>query len=193
MTRRLRPLALTSIFLFTACGGVSPSQPVTPSGTPSQASGSTPEAPPASTNPVSTRGPAEAGEACGLLSDADIMELTSFEVDVVEQRSAGGIYVSGCYWALTDGGVVQAEILLGVLPQGGRTHFDTVVVPVAEGTGGEPLEGLGDDAIVGSGGASVQAVTGDVLLDLNWLTPTSGSTDVPVALMKRALANLGGS
>lgn len=184
MTRSLRLLVLAPVLLLAACGGASPGQPVATSGAPSQAAGSTPGAPPTSAGP---------GGACELLSEADIVELTSFEVDVVEMRSGGGIYVDGCHWALADDGVVQAEILLGVLAEGGRAHYDTVLVPLAEGTGGEPLEGVGDAALVGSDGGSVVAVDGDVLVDLQWFELSGGSADVPIALMKRVLANLAGA
>lgn len=192
MTRSLRFLVLTPILVLAACGGTSPSQPVATSGAPSQAAGSTPGAPPASADPGRSAG-AGPGGTCELLSDTDIVELTSFEVDNVETRSHGGVYVNVCYWALADGGVVQAEILLGVLAEGGRAHFDTVLVPLAEGTGGEPLEGVGDAALVGSDGAFVAAVDGDVLVDLQWIELSGGSADVPIALMKRVLSNLAGA
>lgn len=196
MTRRLPLLALAPIvLLLAACSGQGPSRPGATAGGPSQGAGATPAAPPASTAPDSTAGPGGPGPggACDLLSDADIAELTSLDIDVVEARSAGGIYVNGCYWALADGGVVQAEILLGVLAEGGRTHFDTVLVPLAEGMGGGPLEGVGDAAVLSGDGSSVAAVDGDVLVDLNWIELTDGSGDVPIELMKRALANLPGA
>lgn len=189
MTRLARLLVLSSIFLLAACGGASPSQPAATTGVASQAAGS-PGAPPASVDP--DPGGAGPGGACDLLSEADIVELTPFEVDAVEARSAGGIYVNGCYWALADGGTVQAEIILGVLEQGGRAHFDTVLVPLAEGMGGRAIDGVGDAALVSSDGFSVAAVDGDILFDLNWIELSSGSSDVPVALMRRVLENRGG-
>ena len=197
MIRWTRSLALTSILLLSACGGQSPIQPDATSGASSQPPASTPGAPPASTGPGASAGPDLTGTACELLSDADIAELTPFEVHAVEARSAGGIYENGCYWALagdaaTGSQGVQAEILLGVLAAGGREHFDTYLVPLAEGIGSEPLEGVGDVGLIGAGGNAVTIVDDDTLIDLQWIALSADTTAVPVALVERILENLAG-
>ena len=187
MARCRRFIALLPIILLAACGGAGPTVPGSTSAAASQQPAGT-----SATGTAPTSGPAAAEGACALLSDADIAELTSLDIQTREARSAGGIYTEGCHWALADGGVVKVEIILGMLTEGAREHFDTVLVPLAEGLGGKPLAGLGDDALVGADGKGVTAVVGDVLVDLQWVDASSDPTEVPVALMKRALANLAG-
>ncbi|HET9852204.1 MAG TPA: DUF3558 family protein [Candidatus Limnocylindrales bacterium] len=182
-----RFIALLPILLLTACGGTGPTAPGSTPGPTSQQPASTP-----GTGTGSAASPGAAGAACALLTDGEVAELTSLEIETKEAQSAGGIYSNGCHWVLADGGVVKVEIILGMLTEGGRAHFDTVLVPLAEGLGGKPLAGVGDDALVGADGKGVTAVVDDMLVDLQWIDASSDTTGVPVALMKLALANLAG-
>ena len=193
MTRPRHVLVLATLFVLAACGGGSPSVPGSTAASTSQAVGSTPPTTPASSGAASTTGPGGTGGACGLLTAAEIQELSGLQVDTMEVRSAGGIYEDGCHWVLSNGGTVQAEVILGVLPEGGRAHYDAVLVPLAEGTGAEPLAGVGDAALVGSGGEAIATVVGDMLVDLQWIDLSSDPNDVPVALMQRILTNLAGT
>jgi hypothetical protein len=193
MTRPRHFLVLAALFVVAACGGGSPSVPGSTAAATSQAVGSTPPTTSSSSGAASTARPGGTGEACGLLTAAEIQELSGLQVDTMEARSAGGIYEDGCHLVLSNGGTVQAEVILGVLPKGGRAHYDDVLVPLAEGTGAEPLAGLGDAALVGSGGEAIATVVGDVLVDLQWIDLSSDPNDVPVALMQRILTNLAGT
>ena len=145
--------------------------------------------PPGSVPPVADD--AEAPDACGLLTDSDIAEITGWEVDTVEPGPAMGIYQNGCTWVLAGGSAAPAEIELGVLSPGGRSYFDTYFAPYAEDEGSEPLEGVGDVGLVGGISGSAMAVQGDLLADVYWLDFGDGGDDVAIALLERVLANVG--
>ena len=190
-TRWFRFLALLPILVLAACGAESPSQPAATSGRSSLPAASAPGEPAVSTDPSSGAGAdGDVAHVCELLSDADIVELTTLEVDTVEARPAGGIFENACWWALAGGGVVQAEIVLGVFEPGGREYYDTYYAPFIEANGQEPLEGVGYAGHIGSG--IVTVVADDALVDLTWASVSDDSTTVPVALTERVVANLAG-
>lgn len=76
------------------------------------------------------------------------------------------------------------------MPSRPRAHADTYIAPNAAALGLEPLEGVGDAVLTGSGGQAVMAVVGDTLVDLQWISLSTDTTDVPIALIERVLASL---
>jgi hypothetical protein len=197
MTRRLSSVALAPILLLAACGGGSSSQPVAASGASSQPAASAPGASAASTDGGSGPAAGDVAQACELLSDADILELTTWEVDTVEPGSTHGIFENGCDWMLAGGTSAgmgaPASITLGVLGTGGREYYDTYFAPFIEENGDEPLEGVGDVGLIGSLSGTAMAVQGDVLVDVQWIDLGSDETPVAVALLERVVANLAGN
>jgi hypothetical protein len=190
-------MALAPILMLAACGGGTSSQPAATTGASPQSEASTPGSPAASADAGSGLPAAEIGEACDLLSDSDILELTSWEVETVEAGPTHGIFDNGCNWMLAGGTSAgmgaPASITLGVRDEGGRAYYDTYFAPFIEENGDEPLEGIGDVGLIGSLAGTAMAVQGDVLVDVQWIDLGGDETPVAVALLERVLANLAGN
>lgn len=200
----IRPtsLALLAVLLLSACAAGSqtgtsdaPSGP-SPSdtgGTPST-NVSSPSAPPPSAD-GGTSPSSAATDACALLSDADLTELTTWAADVVEPGPQQGIFQTGCLWTLSGGtspGLYgPASISLGVVAPGGRSYYDTYFAPFVEDYGQEPVAGVGDVAWYDSLANTVIAVEGDTLVSLQWIDP-GGDEAAGVALTDRILSNVAG-
>lgn len=155
-------------------------------------------------NSASTTSGSASVKACDLLSDADILELTSWAVTTMEAGTTSGIYQNGCSWTLAGGNRasmgIPAEITIGVKAPGGRSYFDTYFHsdipdgPNIEEEGAKPLPGVGDIAFieVSSGlKGTAMAVSGDALVDITYSDFDSKSeNEVVSTLLKRALENL---
>lgn len=189
-SRTLPVISLALAIALSACGG----------GTNATDPASAPSIdPPASTAQPASAAPSSDGggeaDACAMLSDEDIVELTGFEVDTMEPGAAMGVYEDGCHWTLAGGSTagmgIPAEITLGVVSPGGRSYFDTYIAPYAEDYGQEPLQGVGDVGLTGGLVGTATAVEGDFLADLQW-SDFDGDDSVAIALLERVLANAGG-
>ena len=187
---------LVSLVVLAACGsaGASPSVSNTAAGSP----GASGAASGGSGAPVTTAGNSGSGggnvaQACTLLSDEDLVEVTGWGRAEARAGSTQGLFDNGCVWTL-DGGSSQgipATITLGILAPGGRAYYDTYFAPFAAENGDEPLEGLGDVGLLQDDG-NVMVVDGDVLVSLFWLDALEDEPEKPVELVKRVLENLGG-
>ena len=209
MTRWLRFLALSPVLALAACAEGSASQPAAASVASSPPAASTPAAPVAST-PAAPAASTDAGsgqaaidaQACELLSDADIVEETTWGVDTVEQGPVQGVFENGCNWVLAGGtsGMVPASITLGVMAPGGREYYDTFIVPFMEENGDEPLLNYDngrsfsapyiDDGLVGSLSGTAMAVQDDVLVSIQWVDRGGEETSMALEVLSRALFNL---
>jgi hypothetical protein len=100
-------------------------------------------------------------EACSLLSDDEIQDLTDRSIASMIAQPVMGIYENGCHWELDPGSddIVGWSIDVGVRSPGGRSYFDTFLAPYSVG----PVSGLGDAAVTMDGG-SIEAVKGDTLV-----------------------------
>jgi hypothetical protein len=155
----------------TACGGSSPSTAATAPPTVTQA--------PASAVTV---------DACALLSDADIKELTGATVDTKEPGPQAGVFPDGCRWVLTEAGsMIPPEIVLGIRASGGRDYYDRYFKPFNNENDNEPIPNLGDEAVTGIAGTAM-VVKGDVLYQVQWL---GGSKDLEVEIARKVAENLG--
>lgn len=152
---RARIGAIALPFILAACASSAPSSD--PSGTPEPvASASTSASPPA----ASTGG--SLADACGLLTDAEIEDVTGYPVE--SRQPAGGFSPIGCQWDLDEGDPeLTARLLLNVLPTGGRAQFDSFRATLFEPT---PLAGLGDEAV--DDGGFVLAIEGDAIVGLGY-------------------------
>ena len=129
-------------------------------------------------------------EACDLLTEADILELTELEVDEAVPGPAMGVFENGCEWSLTgETATSPTSITLGVLVPGGRRLWEVSFEPFGDEPGTETIEGLGDGAHVGEVD-DVIAVQGDALVSLQFLAGFGTSDDLPVELTRRVLLNL---
>lgn len=196
-TRRW-PLALLTLLVLTACGGETPAEPPGASSSAApQPAASDPVAPPASASGGSTSGTGTASDACELLSEADITELTTWSVDDAESAPQQGAFAAGCLWTLSGGTSPAlygpATISLGIVEPGGRSYYDRNFAPFAEEYGQEPLVGIGDAGLVDGFTSSVLAVQDDVFVSIQWLDIGSeGQVEMAKAITARVLSNLAG-
>jgi hypothetical protein len=163
------PIALAGLLLtfgvvLSACsavpptgGGASARVPGVPSTAPS---GSGPAATVAPTPPQ----PAQSLNACSLLTDDEVEEVTDRTIATKEAGPVMGIFNEGCTWELDPGrnDVVGWSVELGVISVGGRSYFDTYL-SFPDDT--EPVSGLGDVAVVSDVGG-ISAVKGDTLVSV---------------------------
>ena len=193
-----RPMALLSVVLLAACGGAPADQPRPDgaSGSSAQPGASGSEAPAALADAGSGPEGATAPPACELLSESDIVELTTWGSETVTTAPQQGIFQNGCYWELAGGTSAgmgaPASITLGVMAAGGQQYYDEFFAPFAEENGDEPLVGVGDVGLIGSPSGTVMAVRDDVLVSLQWIDLGGDETPVAITLIERVLANLGG-
>jgi hypothetical protein len=120
------------------------------------------------------------GEACDLLSDADILQITG--VPVAEKGPTPLAYPKTCLWKL---GTVAWEISLGVDPGGGVTGYDKLVE--FQG-GGEEIPFLGDRAIRLEISNNPIAQLGSALYDLQFVG-VGELEDTDVRLLERVIQN----
>jgi hypothetical protein len=123
----------------------------------------------------------EGSDACGLLSDNEILRASG--ADSVSNRTPGplGIGSAGCYWQLesTAWPYGPGELWVDVQPSGGRAMFDLM----AQGDSVVRIGGLGDGAFEQLD--AYYAVKGDTLVYVQFLA--FGGGDRPSSLVARAL------
>ena len=188
MNRAVPALVLGVSLLATACGGGGATSPGA-----SAASSAAPLASPGASHPAdpgSNSGPVGASvEACDLLSDDDIIELTSLEVGSATPGTTQGVWRNGCEWKLGENSI--DSLVLGVLQPGGRAMWDRSFKPFGDEMGQEPIEGLGDEALLGEDN-DVMAVQGDALVSIQFLSYSKPSDEDVINLVRRVLENLSG-
>jgi hypothetical protein len=203
LAARSTPIALLTVLLVAACGGTArPEASSADAGaaSPAASSAASPApasdpAPPASAG-AGSAGSGTASDACDLLSDADLAELTTWTADAVEPGPQQGVFSNGCLWTLSGGTSPAfygpATISLGIVVPGGRSYYDTYFAPFAEEYDQEPLVGVGDEGLVDSFTNSVLAVQDDAFVSIQWLDIGSeNQAEVAIALTERVLSNLG--
>ena len=105
----------------------------------------------------------QAVEACDVLTDADIEQVTGYGVLTREPGHVMGIFPNGCVWELgSDEEATLWSIDVGVISPGGRHFFDTYL-SFPDMT--DPVPGLGDAAVTDQGGG-ITAVKGDSLVSV---------------------------
>ena len=153
----MRTLAILVIgLLVAACGGSATSSGANPTTGP----GGAVTNPPLST--FDLRPPAgAAADPCGLLTDAEIEEVTGRTVVTKRAGPVMGIFANGCSWELGLGGddMVPVSIELGAISPGGRDYYERYLKIVATGS----VPGIGDEATTSDVGG-IDAVKGDTLL-----------------------------
>jgi hypothetical protein len=182
----LSTVAVSTALLLAACGGgpgatgpAGPAGTSGPGGPSTQAPGGATQAPGGATI-----------DACALLTEADIEEVTGNTVDAVTPGPQMGIFQSGCDWDLIDDdAMVPPEIVIGVHPSGGRDYYARYFEPFNEGAGYEPIENLGDTAVDAEAGA-VLVVAGDVFFNLQYIGLTQDDTEIAAELARKVVANL---
>ncbi|MEP7378028.1 MAG: VWD domain-containing protein [Chloroflexota bacterium] len=136
--------------------------------------------------PPATPEPLPGEDACGTLSDEQILVITGL---VVLNRQPGipssGTYTAGCYWTLETGGLDNfAEIYLNVQSPGGRAAYDEYLVTWP---GLQPVAGVGDEAVLDPG-INITAVVGDTLIDMQYVDVFNPDTDAVNIELARAAA-----
>lgn len=156
MTTRILGLACLISILVTACGG--------------GGNGAPPASPAAVPAAVVEGGTEPVVEACSLLDDDAIRELTTYGVASATPGPAMGIFANGCEWTM-DGGAqmgAPAELTLGVVVPGGRAMWDRNFAPFMDEPGRSRVDGLGDGAFTDTAD-SLTIVRGDALVSIQYL------------------------
>lgn len=205
LAARSQPVALFLVVLLVACGGGAAGEPSSADATPgtssaaeSQAEASAPAVPQASAGDSSGGDGGTATDVCALLSEEDLIELTTWGAETVEPGPQQGIFRDGCLWTLTDGSSAAiygpATISLGVVSPGGRSYYDTYFAPFAEEYDQEHLTDVGDEGLADTFTNSVLAVQGDSFVSVQWLDFNSEANqlDIAKAIAQRALSSLTG-
>lgn len=192
------PVALVLAVLLAACGGTAGAPSAEDAG--ASDAGSAAASQPAPSTEMDAPAPSVGTDvigsidACELLPDEEIAELTTWTPELERSGPQLGVFPDGCYWELAGGTSaemgVPASITLGVRAEGGRAYFDTYFEPYAEENGEEPLDGVGDVGLIGELAGTVMAVQGDVLVSVQWIDFGGDETSMAIALLERALANL---
>jgi hypothetical protein len=169
MRPRLLPAAC--VLLVAACGSGAtsgapggPTAPV-PAATAARTPGASvaTDAAPAVGTPGGAPVAGQAVQACDLLTDADIEQVTGYGVLTREPGHVMGIFPNGCLWELgSESETTLWTIDVGVISPGGRHYFDTYL-SFPDMT--DPVPGLGDAAVTDDGG-SITAVKGDSLVSV---------------------------
>lgn len=187
--------ALVVALLLAACAGNGAVDTSMGSSEASRAADSDPGVAPPSADAGSGVDGGVGQEVCELLSDADLVELTTWGAGTVEPGPQQGVFDHGCLWTLTDGTSSAlygpATISLGVVAPDGRSYYDTFFAPYAEEYDQEPLVGVGDAGLIDAFTATILAVEGDAFISLQWLDLGSdGQIEMATALAERVFANL---
>lgn len=159
-TAQLAATVMLSALVSVACSQAAPlaTQPLpTPASADSRAQAS-------ATSGQASSVPAQGSalDACSLLSDAEIQQVTQRTVASKKPGTVQGIFDNGCSWELTpsEKDMVGWTIKLGVVSPGGRHYFDTYFRPYDS-----PIPGLGDAAVKREVG-SIEAAKGDTLVSV---------------------------
>lgn len=124
----------------------------------------------------------EGDDACGLLSDEEILAATGAASIVSRQPGPQSLMPAGCYWQLESPNMDTYgpwELYLGVQAQGGRQRFEEELSFFET----PRIGGLGDDATEMFG--TFSAVKGDVYVSLQYVA--FGGPPRPSSLSARAL------
>ena len=189
MNRFAPPLVAIVAFVAVACGGgESSSGPTTSSSAaPVVPVGASPSA------SVDVASGVTAGvtvQACDLLTEEDIQEVTGLTIAEATAEKTMGVFENGCEWSLEGEAASSATaITLGILVPGGRAMWERSFKPYGEEMGMEDLEGVGDEAQLGDID-DVIAVQGDALVSLQFLGTFGLPDDLSVELTKRVLEHL---
>lgn len=159
-----RVIALALAGLVAACGGApTTGGTVTPDGTGNpEGTGAAPltSAPGGATVTFAPGGPASADEPCTLLTEAEITQVTGFDVRwIFPNEDVAGELPIGCNWSLGTS-EAGADIVIGVRSPGGGALFDPAR--------GDPLEGIGERAVQ-SEPAVVEALKGDTFVSVTYI------------------------
>ena len=138
--------------------------------------------PPAGTSTGGSPGAGTAIDACALLSDADIKEITGFEVARTIPDPADTTFAAGCQWLVVD---AAWQIHFGITSPGGQATWDSLVPYLA----GKKVDGIGDEAFLAELGGDLMVRRGDTVIDMQWVAAGPGD-DVQEALAKRVLEHL---
>ncbi len=120
-------------------------------------------------------------DACAVLTDEEIVRAT--EGSTILSRSPGpqDFLPAGCAWEVeVEGALSSGSIYLGVATTGGRQHYDTMA-PFDDI--GDPIAGVGEEAIDPAGIGSILAVQGDTAVSVQYVA--FGAR--PSSLVSRAL------
>jgi hypothetical protein len=131
-------------------------------------------------------GTAQAGgtsiEACSLLTNADIKEITGFEVGDVNPHPNDTIFPSACEWKFKDLGWL---LDLGVTSPGGQAQWDHL----ASYAQGKAVTGIGDQAFLTDLAGDLMVRKGDVFFDIQYVA-VGDAPDTQDRLAKRVLDHL---
>jgi hypothetical protein len=171
------------VSILVACGpsGGSPGSSDQPSsgGSASSAESSTPSSDATSTPAGS------AGEACALLSDAEIADTTGYTVFSMAAGPVLGTFQNGCHWQLeTATAGLYWDVDLGVQSPDGREYFDTFIGPYTPA-----VSGVGDAAASDDVGL-FYVVVGNTMIAVSYSGLYDGADAVPQALAEIAITYL---
>jgi hypothetical protein len=172
--RRLLPGAVVGVLaaILAACSGSAPG------GAESSIADGASQPMVASSAGSSAAGRGASIDACSLLTDAEILQVTGLAPVSKEDGDPFGVLGQGCDWKLADESeIVVPEVALGITTTGGRSYFDTYFKPYAS----QHVFGVGDDAIQ-EDTTSLMALEGDVLVEIQFVG--GDANDVPRQLIE---------
>jgi hypothetical protein len=121
-------------------------------------------------------------DACSLLTNADIKEITGFEVGDVNKHPNDTIFPSACEWKFKD---VGWTLDLGITSPGGQAAWDRLV-PYAQG---KAVTGIGDAAFLTDIAGDLMVRKGDSFFDIQYVA-VGGAKDTQDRLAKRVVEHL---
>jgi len=136
--------------------------------------------------PTPTLMPGE--DACAVLTDDQILEITGYAVvEKVPGINHSGPFTAGCFWSLDARQFDWThDLYLNILAPGGRASFDQYLVDWPDL---EHVPDLGDDAVLDVGNSSV-AVTGDARVDVQYVNVFADAQEAELALIELVRAAL---
>ena len=141
------------------------------------------------TTPPDGNGGGTAGDACDLLTDEEILEVTGLPALGKESTPRVGLWDAQCLWEVQSASGVPAAITLTIKRPGGRASWDQYLVPIQ----GElmAIDGLGDAAF-GRAHWPTHVLVGDTYVSVQFMDFPDPEGPVSTELARRVVANLGG-
>ena len=173
---------VTIVVLSAACGGGGPTAAPAAATGPIATTAARTTAPSASVAAPTTAGGGAPTDACALLTDADVKEITGYPVASKNPNPADTIFPSACEWRVKG---AAWQIVLGVTSPGGQAEWDKLV-PYLQG---KAVTGIGDEAFLSEMGGDLMARRGDTFIDVQYVA-AGEPKDTQERLAKRVLEHV---
>jgi hypothetical protein len=135
--------------------------------------------------PSATAGSVAGGtviDPCTLLTNADIKDITGYDIGTTNPAPADTVFPTACEWKLK--GTIW-QISLGVTPPGGSPTWDSLV-PYTQG---KAVSGIGDKAFVSEMGGDLMVLHGGTFFDIQYVA-SGEPKDIQSQLAQRVVEHL---